>query len=83
MIHIGPALVNLIAGDKGLVLRYLGRTTGYSRQQLTVWCGSAWPQEGLQALPSAGTGLCRKYTGAMCAETDALHDTLSGPPPST
>ena len=69
--------------DKGVVLRYLQRTTGYSRQQLTRlvrrvvdgaplvkrYCAPAHP-------------FVRKFSPAdvaLLAETDALHGTLSGP----
>jgi len=69
--------------DRGVVLRYLERTTGYSRQQLTR----------LVARHLGGAPLVKRYKGpvagfqrkfsaadlAVLAQTDALHNTLSGP----
>src|SRR3972149_5902336 len=46
--------------EKGLVLRYLMRTTGYSRQQVTRLGRHC------QALPSAGAGLCAHLYGGRC-----------------
>jgi len=69
--------------DKGVVMRYLERTTGYSRQQLTRLVGRAVRGEILAkryAAPKKGFG--RKFTTldvALLAELDALHGTLSGP----
>ena len=69
--------------DKGLILRYLERTTGYSRQQITRLV-KRWSQgEGLRKRYRAPqNGWVRKFTErdvALLAETDALHNTLSGP----
>jgi transposase InsO family protein len=68
---------------KGVVLRYLERTTGYSRQQLTRLVGRA-RNGGVLAkryrVPEHG--FARKFNStdvAVLAETDALHATLSGP----
>jgi len=70
-------------GDRGLVLRYLRRVTGYSRQQMTRLIGQ-WRRTGsvedrrrgpLKPFPT-------RYTpedAALLAEVDALHGTLSGP----
>jgi hypothetical protein len=65
---------------KSLALRYLVRTTGYSRQQVTRLVldtgGIA------KRYRSPAKGFARKYTAAdvaLLAETDALHDTLSDP----
>ena len=69
--------------DKGVVLRYLQRTSGYSRQQLTR----------LVRRVSEGAPLVKRYRApvhpfvrkfspadvGLLAETDALHGTLSGP----
>ena len=69
--------------DKGVVLRYLERTTGYSRQQLTRLvgrCRSGVPLRKRYRAPPVG--FARKFTAAdvkLLAQTDALHDTLSGP----
>jgi transposase InsO family protein len=66
-----------------VVLRYLERTTGYSRQQLTRLVRRVLNGETLRwryAAPRAG--FRRKFTSAdiaLLAETDALHNTLSGP----
>lgn len=69
--------------DKGLVLRYLERTTGYSRQQLTRLVKRRLTGKKLaKAYRAPVCGLKRKFTAAdvaLLAETDALHNTLSGP----
>ena len=69
-------------GDKGVVLRYLRRTTGYSRQQtrLVQQCLATGELAKRYRPPAKGFG--RTYTTvdvALLAETDALHATLSGP----
>jgi len=69
--------------DKGVVLRYLEKTTGYSRQQLTRLVArflTKWRLRKNYRPPRAG--FKRTYLAAdvaLLAETDALHDTLSGP----
>lgn len=69
--------------DKGVVLRYLERTTGYSRQQLTRLvgrCRGGLPLRKRYRPPQVG--FARKFTAAdvkLLAQTDALHNTLSGP----
>ena len=69
--------------DKGVVLRYLQRTTGYSRQQLTRLVGRARRGSVLEkGYRAPAHGFARKFTPAdvaLLAETDALHATLSGP----
>jgi len=69
--------------DKGVVLRYLERTTGYSRQQLTRLVCRALDGEALVKRYSAPRkGFIRKFVPAdvtLLAQTDALHGTLSGP----
>ena len=69
--------------DKGVVLRYLERTTGYSRQQLTRLVGRAGRGSGLvKRYRAPAHGFARKFTPAdvaLLAKTDALHATLSGP----
>lgn len=69
--------------DKGVVLRYLERITGYSRQQLTRLVGRYRPATPLTKRYRAPvTGFRRKFTAAdvkLLAQTDALHNTLSGP----
>jgi len=68
--------------DRGLVLRYLMHTTGYSRQQLTrlVRRAAAGPLK--KAYRAPAQGFARRFTEAdvaLLAETDMLHGTLSGP----
>jgi transposase InsO family protein len=69
--------------DKGVVMRYLGRTTGYSRQQLTRLIGRCLKGQKLtKRYRRPVQGFVRKYTAAdvtLLAQTDALHQTLSGP----
>ena len=69
--------------DKGLILRYLERTTGYSRQQITRLVKRWGEGRGLRKNYRAPqNGWVRKFTDqdvALLAETDALHNTLSGP----
>jgi transposase InsO family protein len=68
--------------DKSLVVRYLTRTTGYSRQQLTrlIRRARAGPLRKLYRAPAHG--FARRFTDAdvaLLAATDTLHGTLSGP----
>ena len=69
--------------DKGVVLRYLERTTGYSRQQLTRLVGRARAGGVLaKRYRTPAHGFARKFSPldvALLADTDALHGTLSGP----
>lgn len=69
--------------DKGVVLRYLMRTTGYSRQQLTRLVGRFLEVGRLSKhYVAPAKGFVRKFTRedlALLAQTDALHGTLSGP----
>ena len=69
--------------DKGVVLRYLERTTGYSRQELTRLVRRGLDGEVLAKRHAPPwEGFRRKFTPAdvaLLAETDALHGTLSGP----
>ena len=69
--------------DKGVVLRYLERTTGYSRQQLTRLVGRARDGTRLaKRYRAPAHGFARKFSPldvALLAQTDALHGTLSGP----
>jgi len=87
-LHIGEVLKRfgygrLKKGDKGLILRYLERTTGYSRQQLTRIVKRGLAGKKLTKAYRAPThGLKRKFTDAdvaLLAETDSLHGALSGP----
>ena len=68
--------------DKGVVLRFLERVSGYSRQQLTrlVKRGEE-PRQLIKRYRASRTSFARTYTGAdvlLLAHTDALHGTLSG-----
>jgi transposase InsO family protein len=69
--------------DKGVVMRYLRRTTGYSRQQLTRLIGRCLKGQKLtKRYRRPVQGFARTYTAAdvtLLAQTDALHQTLSGP----
>lgn len=69
--------------DKGVVLRYLERTTGYSRQQPTRLVRRVLTGETLlKRYVAPQKGFARKFLPAdiaLLAETDALHGTLSGP----
>jgi len=69
--------------EKGIVMRYLARTTGYSRAQLKRLVGRALSGETLaKHYRAPARGFARKFTAidvALLAETDALHGTLSGP----
>jgi transposase InsO family protein len=69
--------------NKGVVLRYLERTTGYSRQQLTRLVRRFLDGTMLaKRYRSPARGFARKFTPAdvaLLAHTDALHATLSGP----
>ena len=85
--HIGAVLRRFGYGslgrsDKGLVMRYLMRTTGYSRQQLTrlIKRARAGPLKKAYRAPAAG--FARRFTAAalaLLAATASLPGTLSGP----
>jgi len=68
---------------KGIVLRYLERTTGYSRQQLTRLVKRRRTGRPLvKGYRAPKCGLARIFTDAdiaLLADTDNLHNTLSGP----
>jgi transposase InsO family protein len=69
--------------DKGVVMRYLEHTSGYSRQQLTRLVGRAIRGERLvKRYRAPKSGFPRKFMDhdvTLLAELDALHGTLSGP----
>ena len=73
----------LVRADKGVVLRYLERTVGYSRQHLTRLVRRALRGEVLaKRYTSPTSGFARTFLAAdvvLLAQTDALHGTLSGP----
>ena len=69
--------------DKAVVLRYLERTTGYSRQQITRLVRRDRDGTTLaKRYRAPRAGFARKFGTAdvkLLAQTDALHGTLSGP----
>ena len=69
--------------DKGVLMRYLGRITGYSRAQLRRLVSRCLTGEQLaKRYRAPAVGFARKFTAAdvkLLAQTDALHNTLSGP----
>jgi len=68
--------------DKAVVLRFLQRVSGYSRQQLTRLVGRAGTRAPLRKRYRASrTSFARTFTEAdvrLLAHTDTLHGTLSG-----
>ena len=73
--------------DKGMVLRYLRHTSGYSRQQLTRLV-ERWHANRLAATPLAkrysapAAPFARKYTSAdvaLLAQMDRAHEDVCGP----
>ena len=69
--------------DRGLILRYLQRMTGYSRQQVTRLVRQYVQTGGLrQRYGKPRAGFAVRYTPGdveLLAEVDTLHNTLSGP----
>jgi len=69
--------------DKGVLLRYIERMTGLSRQQVTRLVGRYRKDGKLSKQPcKPKQGFTYRYTAAdvaLLAETDVLHSTLSGP----
>lgn len=69
--------------DKGVVMRYLARITDYSRAQLRRLVNRRLKGEQLaKRYRGPAVGFARKFTTAdvkLLAQTDALHNTLSGP----
>ena len=68
--------------DKGVVLRFLERVSGYSRQQLTRLVKRGGERRPLiKRYRASRTSFVRTYMSAdvrLLAETDTLHGTLSG-----
>lgn len=77
------AYARLKRRDKGVVLRYLERTTGYSRQQLTRLVARQFKAGTLKkAYRAPAKGFVRRFSEtdvALLAHTDTLHGGLSGP----
>ena len=69
--------------DRGVLLRYIERMTGLSRQQVTRLVGQYRKDGKLLKQPCAPKrGFTYRYTAAdvaLLAEMDVLHSTLSGP----
>lgn len=74
--------VRLKRGNKAVVLRFLERVSGYSRQQLTRLVKRGCERRQLtKRYRGSRTSFARIYTGAdvrLLAYTDTLHGTLSG-----
>jgi transposase InsO family protein len=73
---------HLKRADKGVVLRFLERVSGYSRQQLTRLVQRSGERRPLvKRYRACRTSFGRTYTSAdvlLLAHTDTLHGTLSG-----
>lgn len=68
--------------DKGLIIAYLRRLTGYSRQQLTRFLARRRKTGRLRWDVQPVCGISARFTAAdirLLATIDALHDTPSGP----
>lgn len=68
--------------EKGLLIAYLCKLTGYSRQQITRLIRRFLEQGKLSWNVSPAKGFVARYTDEdvrLLAEIDALHDTPSGP----
>jgi transposase InsO family protein len=68
--------------DRGLIVRYLMRTTGYSRPQLVRLIKRARVGQLKKRYRAPVQGFARRFTEAdvaLLAATDTLHGTLSGP----
>ena len=74
---------SLAKGHRGVIFTYMQRLTGYSRQHLSRLIGQYRDTKSLHALArTSRTSFARKYGSAeikLLAQTDSLHDTLSGP----
>ena len=70
-------------GQRGVLFAYMRRLTGYSRQHLSRLVAQYRDTQSLQPQPRASrTSFARLYGPedvALLAQTDSLHDTLSGP----
>jgi len=73
----------LVRADKGVLMRYLARITDYSRAQIKRLVSRHLKGEPLaKRYRAPAAGFARKFTAAdvkLLAQTDALHNTLSGP----
>lgn len=74
--------LGLHRGDKGVVIRYLVRITGYSRQQLTRLIAQYRDRGELRRGQRTTTGFARRYTDQdirLLAAMDERHGTPCGP----
>lgn len=72
---------SLKRADKGVVIRFLGKTTGYSRQQLTRMIERFMKLGELKRSHKAGNGFERVYTPEdiqLLAKLDQRHETPNG-----
>ena len=73
----------LSKGPRGVLFAYMRRLTGYSRQHLSKLIAQFRDTRSLTPRKRVGrTSFVRQYTiedVALLAQTDSLHDTLSGP----
>ncbi len=68
--------------EKGLLLRFLEKVSGYSRVQVKRFVRQYFETGQVRRRKAKKRGFTRKYTDAdirVLAETDELHGTLSGP----
>ena len=75
--------LSLAKAQRGVLFAYMRRLTGYSRQHLSRLIAQYRHTQSLKPLGRASrTSFARKYGPAdvaLLAQTDSLHDTLSGP----
>ncbi len=74
--------LELTKQDKGLILRYLMKVSGYSRQQITRLVTQYRKTGRIRRRQRTVAGFKRKYTQEdirLLAQLDELHGTLSGP----
>jgi hypothetical protein len=73
----------LTKGQRGVLFAYMQRLTGYSRQHLSRLVAQYRDTKSLKPMKRISrTSFARIYGPedvALLAETDSLHDTLSGP----
>lgn len=68
--------------ERGVLIRYLGKVTGYSRQQLTRLLRQFRERGRLERRHRTVAPFSRRFTAAdvrLLAQVDDWHDTLSGP----
>ena len=71
----------LSKADKGIIIRYLMKVSGYSRQQATRLIGQYIDCGQLRRRQCTVRGFQRRYTNedvALLVEVDGLHDTPNG-----